>query len=250
MTTDFAGSTALVTGATAGIGRATASLLASRGAHVIITGRNVERGEAAVASIRQAGGSADFLAAGLYGADSAKDLAARALDVASGRIDILVNNAASVPAGSTRRTTEEQFDAAFGINVKVPYFLVGVLAPQMASRGTGAIVNVLSVASEHTALGLGLYGATKAALQLFTKAWAVEYGPKGVRVNGVSPGPTLTEGTEPLGELLTQMAARGPANRVAAAEEIASAIVYLASPEASFIHGSILVVDGGRLAAG
>ena len=96
--------------------------------------------------------------------------------------------------------------------------------------------------------GMGLYGSSKAALVLLTKSWAAEFGPAGVRVNAVSPGPTRTEGTIPMGDALDQLAAAGPAGRAGQPEEIAAAIAFLATDQSSFIHGAVLPVDGGRLA--
>ncbi len=96
--------------------------------------------------------------------------------------------------------------------------------------------------------GMALYGSSKAALELLTKAWSAEFGPRGVRVNAVSPGPTRTEGTAGMGEGLDQLASLAPAGRPASPQEIASAIVYLASDQASFVHGAVLAVDGGRAA--
>jgi len=128
----------------------------------------------------------------------------------------------------------------------VPFVLVGELAPKMAQRRSGAIVNVSSMVSEFGMQGLALYGSSKAALDLLTKAWAGEFGPSGVRVNAVSPGPTRTEGTVAMGEGIDQLAAMAPAGRAASPDEIAAAIAYLASDEASFVHGAILAVDGGR----
>ena len=122
------------------------------------------------------------------------------------------------------------------------------LAPLMAARGKGAIVNLSTMAADYGAPGMSLYGSSKAAINLLTKTWAAEYGPKGVRVNAVSPGPTRTEGTDAMGEGLEQLAAQAPAGRPATAEEIAEAIVFLATDRASFIHGAKLAVDGGRTA--
>ena len=144
--------------------------------------------------------------------------------------------------------TEADFDAVFALNVKAPYFLVAELAPEMAKRGHGAIINVTTMVAEFGAAGMSLYGASKAALVLLTKSWAAEYGPQGVRVNAVSPGPTRTEGTAPMGENLDQLAAAGPAGRPGSPQEIAEAIVFLATDRASFVHGAILPVDGGRIA--
>lgn len=118
----------------------------------------------------------------------------------------------------------------------------------MAERGGGAIVNVSTMVAEFGMAGMGLYGSSKAALELLTKSWAAEFGPRGVRVNAVSPGPTRTPGTAGMGAGLDQLAAGGPAGRPASPEEIADAIVYLATDRASFVHGAVLPVDGGRVA--
>ena len=241
-------STALITGGTSGIGRAAAKKLAQLGIHVIVVGRNAERGEQTVADIRAAGGTADFLASDLRDASSAREVARRAVEVGNGHIDMLINNAGIYPFGPTHDTTEEVFDSVYALNVKVPYFLVAALAPLMAQRGTGAIVNLSTMVAEYGAPGMSLYGSCKAALTLLTKTWAAEYGPSGVRVNAVSPGPTRTEGTEAMGEGLEQLAAQAPAGRPATADEIAEAMVFLATERASFIHGATLAVDGGRTA--
>jgi len=247
MTSTLSGRTALITGSTSGIGRATATALSDQGVHVILTGRDTARGDAAVQQLRAGGAKADFVAADLGDVASARALAAAALDL-GGRVDILVNNAGIFPFGPTDATTEPDFDAVYAVNVKVPYFLVAALAPQMAARGNGAIVNVTTMVADFGMPGMGLYGSTKAALVLLTKAWAAEFGPSGVRVNAVSPGPTRTEGTAGMGDALDQLASGAPAARPGTAEEIAAAITYLASDDASFIHGAILPVDGGRLA--
>jgi NAD(P)-dependent dehydrogenase (short-subunit alcohol dehydrogenase family) len=241
-------STALITGGTSGIGRATARKLAQLGIHVIVVGRNAERGEQTVAAIRAAGGTADFISSDLRDASSARDVARRAVEVGNGHIDILINNAGIYPFGPTHDTTEEVFERVYALNVKVPYFLVAALTPLMAQRGTGAIVNLSTMVAEYGAPGMSLYGSSKAALNLLTKTWAAEYGPSGVRVNAVSPGPTRTEGTDAMGEGLEHLAAQAPAGRPATADEIAEAIVFLATDRASFIHGATLAVDGGRTA--
>jgi len=124
-----------------------------------------------------------------------------------------------------------------------------VLVSGRDAAGRGSVINVLTMVAHFGVAGMALYGSSKAALTLLTKAWAAEFGPSGVRVNAVSPGPTRTEGTEVMGDQLDQLAALAPAGRPAAPEEIASAIAYLASDEASFVHGAVLDVDGGRHAA-
>jgi NAD(P)-dependent dehydrogenase (short-subunit alcohol dehydrogenase family) len=244
VTTDLSATTALVTGATSGIGRATAYRLAALGSHVILSGRDAGRGEEAVAHIRANGGKADFIAADLRDEASARELARAAVRL-GGKVDILVNNAGVYPFASAHDTTAAQFDAVYDLNVRVPFFLVAELAPAMAERGDGAIVNVSTMVAEFGMPGAALYGSSKAAVVLLTKAWAAEYGRAGVRVNAVSPGPTSTEGTAHLGDGL---AAFAPAGRLADAREIADAIVFLAGGSASFIHGAVLPVDGGRIA--
>lgn len=248
MSKDFAGRTALVTGGTSGIGRAVATQLAQRGAHVIVSGRDHARGEQAVRDIRSTGGTADFLAADLAEPGSVRTLAKAAVATGGGHVDVLVNNAGAFPFAPTAQVTETDFDTTFAVNVKAPFYLVAELAPLMAERGGGAIVNVTTMVASFGQAGMPLYGSTKAALQLLTKSWAAEFGPAGVRVNAVSPGPTRTEGTTVMGDALDRLAATTPANRVSTPDEIAAGIVFLASDAASMVHGAVLPVDGGRLA--
>ena len=246
MTTDEL--SALITGGTSGIGRATANKLAQLGIHVLVVGRNRERGDKTVANIRAAGGKADFISSELRDASSAGEVAKRAIELGNGHVDILINNAGIFPFGPTNKTTEEEFDRVYSLNVKAPYFLVAALAPLMAKRRKGAIVNVSTMVADYGVSGMSLYGSSKAAINLLTKSWAAEYGPSGVRVNAVSPGPTRTEGTDAMGEGLEQLAAQAPAGRPATADEIAEAIVFLATDRSSFIYGAKLAVDGGRTA--
>ncbi|MFI1093845.1 SDR family NAD(P)-dependent oxidoreductase [Streptomyces sp. NPDC020917] len=245
---DLAGRVALVTGATSGIGAATAELFAERGAYVLVAGRDAVRGESVVAGIRERGGKADFLAADLADADSAHRLAQQATELGGGAVDILVNSAGVFPFGPTADASARDVDAVYDLNVKVPFHLVARLAPAMAGRGSGAIVNVSTMVAEYGAAGMALYGSSKAALNLLTKAWAAEFGPSGVRVNAVEPGPTRTGGTAAMGEGLDALASQAPAGRPAEAREIAEAIAYLAGDAASFVQGAILPVDGGRTA--
>jgi NAD(P)-dependent dehydrogenase (short-subunit alcohol dehydrogenase family) len=240
--------TALITGGTSGIGRAAANKLVELGIHVIVVGRNAQRGDKTIAEIRAAGGEADFISSDLRDASRAREVARKAIELGNGHVDILINNAGIYPFGPTHEMTEELFESVYSLNVKVPYFLVAELAPLMAKRGKGAIVNLSTMVADYGAPGMSLYGSSKAAINLLTKVWAAEYGPSGVRVNAVSPGPTRTEGTEAMGEALEQLAAQAPAGRPATADEIAEAIVFLATDRASFIHGVTLAVDGGRTA--
>jgi NAD(P)-dependent dehydrogenase (short-subunit alcohol dehydrogenase family) len=246
---DLDGRTALVTGSTSGIGKATAIALAARGAHVLVVGRDEDRAEQVVAEIEGSGGSAAFKLTTLGDLESAQGLVKWATEAGDGRVDILINNAGVALLGPTIAATEADFDETFAVNVKVPFFLVASLAPAMAERGWGSIVNVSTMVASFGQAGMALYGASRAALELLTKAWAAEYGPSGVRVNAIAPGPTRTRMMEAVPEeMVTQLAALAPAGRAAEPEELAAAIVFLATDDASFVHGVTLAVDGGRAA--
>lgn len=248
MTQDFAGRTALVTGGNSGIGRAVAGQLARRGAHVVISGRDIARGSRAVDEIRADGGTADFVQADLADLTSVRSLAKQAIELGGGQVDVLINNAGIFPFGPTASVPESDFDAVYAVNVRAPFYLVAELAPLMAARGSGAIVNVTTVVAYVGMAGMAAYGSSKAAVELLTRAWAAEFGPAGVRVNAVSPGPTRTEGTAVMGENLDNLAGTTPLQRVGAPDEVAEGIVFLASDAASLIHGATLPIDGGRLA--
>jgi NAD(P)-dependent dehydrogenase (short-subunit alcohol dehydrogenase family) len=247
--TDLKGKTALVTGSTSGIGRATAIALAARGARVLVIGRNEQRAEDVVAEIEAGGGSAAYRLTTLSDLESARDLAGWATEAGDGHVDILINNAGVALLGPSSAATEAEFDETFALNVKVPFFLVASLAPAMAERGWGSVVNISTMVASFGQAGMAMYGASRAALELLTKAWAAEYGPSGVRVNAVAPGPTRTALTETIPEeMVSQLAALAPAGRVAQPAELAAAIVFLASDDSSFVHGVTLAVDGGRVA--
>lgn len=184
--------TALVTGSTSNIGQAIAEAFAAEGAHVIVSGRDRERAARVVEGIRAAGGRADFLVADLDGsAGASRDLAERARRSLGGRIDILVNNAGIYPGAVTTATDEETFDRVYAVNVKAPFFLTAAVAPAMAEAGGGSIINLGSwVARLGIPVG-ALYSSTKGAMETLTRAWAAEFGPRGVRVNAISPGVIL-----------------------------------------------------------
>ncbi|MGI8329253.1 SDR family NAD(P)-dependent oxidoreductase [Actinomadura scrupuli] len=241
--------TALVTGATSNIGRAIAVAFAAEGAHVVVTGRSKERGAEVIEEIRAAGGRADFVLADLDGsARASEDLAAEATRVLGGRIDVLVNNAGIYPAPSTAATDEATFDQVYAVNVKAPFFLTAALAPAMAERGSGAIINLGSwIVRLGIPLG-SLYSSTKGAMETLTRAWAAEFGPAGVRVNAISPGVILPSLPEGAGADLAESLMRGtPAGGSGTPDAIGHAAVYLASEESAFVHGTVLDVDGGRV---
>ena len=238
---DLEGLRALVTGATSGIGRAVAWQLAGHGAEVIVHGRDAARGGEVVDAITAEGGKARFVAADLTQPAELDGLAEQA-----GQVDILVNNAGISWFGPTDDLDVPTFDQLFTANVRPAYFLTAALAPQMAARGSGSIINVGSMAGEVGMSGGAAYSATKAALDAMTRSWAAEFSPSGVRVNTVASGPVYTaiqpaEVTEAVGAT-TVMA------RAAQPDEIANVITFLASPRASYITGAVISADGGRAA--
>lgn len=245
MATTLEGSTALVTGATSGIGRAVALQLAELGADVVVHGRSAERGAKVVQDIENAGGKARFVAADLSDADDVRRLAAEA-----GPVDILINNAGVYKFGATADTDDAFFDEHVNLNLRAPYILVQQLVPGMAERGRGVVVNLSTVAAAIPARTAGVYGATKAGIELLTRVWADEFGRSGVRVNAVQAGPVETPGTAATPGLADGFAAYTALGRVAAADEIANAITFLASPAASYVNGAILPATGGQLATG
>ena len=253
MTRRLEGRTALVTGATSNIGRAIARRFAAEGAHVVVSGRDRQRGEAVVEDIAAAGGRADFVTAWLDGSGAAsRQLAAEAAGLLEGHIDILVNNAGIYPGPSTVETDESTFDEVYAVNVKAPFFLTAASAPSMAKRGRGAIINIGSWIAR---LGIprgSLYSSTKGAVETLTRAWAAEFGPAGVRVNAISPGVIRDEGADgdvppEIREAAGTMMLGTPAGRPGTPDAVAHAAVYLASDEAAFVHGTVIDVDGGRV---
>ena len=237
---DLAGQTALVTGATSGIGRAVAVQLAAQGAMVLVHGRNLDRGVQVVEQIELGGGHARFVAADLTTTAGVDSLIEEA-----GSVDILVNNAGSAWFGATTDLTPDSFDALFDSNVRAPYQLVSALVPAMLERGAGNIVSLASMAGIIGLAGGAAYGATKLSLVALTRSWAAEFSPKGVRVNAIAPGPVYTASDPASIKALGDTTLLG---RAAQPEEIASVIGFIVSPKASYVTGAIIPVDGGRTA--
>jgi NAD(P)-dependent dehydrogenase (short-subunit alcohol dehydrogenase family) len=233
---------ALVTGATSGIGRAAAVQLAGQGATVIVHGRDVTRGVAVVAAIENAGGLARFV-----GADLAEPAEVLRLAREAGDVDILVNNAGFAWFGPSAKLPVNILDGLFAANVQAPYLLVSVLAPKMVARGGGVIINLASRAGTVGQPDSAAYGATKAALASLARSWAAEYGPAGIRVNAISPGPVYTNAAKR--ELFDSLAETTVLGRAGEPQEIAEVIGFLASPRASYITGTNIAVDGGNATA-
>jgi NAD(P)-dependent dehydrogenase (short-subunit alcohol dehydrogenase family) len=241
---ELEGKKALVTGGTSGIGREVAKQLAALGAEVVVSGRDTVRGAEAVAEFEAAGGSGRFVAADLadFGA-----IARLAEEV--GEVDVLVNNAGIFDFAPTPDETRENFEAMFDVNVRAPYFLTAALAPKMAGRDGGSIVNVSTMVAELGMPGSSAYAATKAALASLTRTWAGEFAGFGVRANVVTVGPTATGGTSAMSaDELNFVTGLTKLGRTADPKEIAETIVFLASPRASFVTGANVAVDGGATA--
>ena len=243
---NLSGKTALVTGASRGIGRASALALAKAGAQVLVHYNGGEKDATrVVAEIRKAGGKADKVTADLRASDGPHALAERVRAIVGGRLDILVASAGIAKAATIEETTVEDFDALFAVNVRAPYFLVQQLLPVMCK---GSSVVLLSSLAAHASVGtLSAYAATKGAIDTLVKHFASALGERGIRVNAVAPGvvPTDMSGfakTDAGREFTLGIQAL---KRMAQPDDIGAAIVFLASDEARWITGDTLRVDGG-----
>lgn len=244
----FEGATAIVTGGGTGIGRATALALAREGASVVVANRNAENGRETVSAIEATGGKALFVQT-----DVSKDADIRHLvDAAlhrSGRIDVLINNAGILgDFAPAAESTEENWDRVIDTNLKGPWLCMKHVIPHMVKQKGGVIVNVASAATLRTVPGLSIYSASKAGLTALTRVAAAEYARMGLLIKSICVGGVrtpMTEGVMSAPGGYDYMAGQHPVNRIAEPEEIANAIVWLSSGEASFAIGEALHVTGG-----
>jgi len=241
------GKTAVVTGAATGIGRATAELLAARGARVVVAGLQPEPLRGVADCIVAAGGEARAVGADRAHEDAAATVAAAAR-TAFGGADILVNNAAVYPIGPWHEATAAEWDAVFATNVRAYFLLAQALRPQMLARGGGSIVNVGSVTFFWGEVGLLSYVASKGAVVGFTRSLAREAGPEGIRVNAVAPGAFPTAATAihaDQDKLWRDVLEAQSLKRRGEVSDVARAIAFFASADSGFVTGQTLLVDGG-----
>jgi len=245
---------ALITGGASGIGRATAMLFAREGAAVVIADINTEAGQAVEQEIKTAGGKALFVACDVTQARDCQQ-AVEATVTAFGGLDILFNNAGIVRRADVLTTTEEEWDRVMAVNVKSIFLMSKYAIPHMQRRGGGTIINTSSGWGLKGGRNAVSYCASKGAVTNMTRAMAIDHGPQHIRVNAVCPGDTDTpmlrgearQLGQPEQEFMAEAAAR-PLGRYGTPEEIAEAVLFLASDAASYITGAALVVDGGGVA--
>jgi NAD(P)-dependent dehydrogenase (short-subunit alcohol dehydrogenase family) len=244
--TSLGNKTALVTGASRGMGRATALALAAAGARVIVHyGRNADEAKAVVDQIRAAGGRADAIAADLAAADGAHKLAEQVRNLIGGRLDIVVSNAGISKAAAIEDMTVNDFDNLFAVNVRTPYFLVQQLLPVL---GEGSAIVFVSSLAAHAAVGaLSAYASTKGAINTLVKFFASALGPRGIRVNAVAPGvidtdmSSFTKSDEGRATVMGMQSLK----RIGMPADVASVVAFLASDEARWITGDVIAADGG-----
>jgi NAD(P)-dependent dehydrogenase (short-subunit alcohol dehydrogenase family) len=247
----FAGKTAIVTGASSGIGRATALALAHDGASVVAVGRASSALEAVVAEIAHGGGTSIAVLADLTAETTPEEIVQRSVE-RFGAIDIMVNAAGIIAMGTTDQTADELWDRMMALNVRAPFRMMRAAFPHLKER-RGAVVNVSSVNGQRVFPNLAAYNTSKAALDQLTRCAAIDWAPHGVRVNAVNPGVTVTNlhrrsgmNEEAYAAFLARSKETHPLGRPGEASEIASLILFLASEQAGWITGETIAIDGGR----
>lgn len=249
---------AIITGATSGIGKATARLFAEEGARLVITGRRAELGQRVKNELDELGAACIFVEADHSQAEASSRVVERTL-AEFGRIDILFNNAGIVTSGTAETTSDEVWNETFAINVTAVWRMCKLVIPIMKRQGKGVIVNNGSDWSVVAGQDAFPYIASKGAVAMMTKAMALDFARANIRVNAVCPGDTLVErwmekgyfeGSDPvtMEEAIRQSSAYLPMGRFGKPEEIAQAVLFLASDDSSFVTGHLLLVDGGNTA--
>jgi len=245
---DLSGRVAVITGSSKGIGRAAAEIMASLGAKVVVSSRKGDVCEAVAAGIRKAGGEAIVIPCNISRKEEIAGLVKGTLET-WGRIDTLVCNAAVNPYfGPLAGISEEAFDKIMSTNIKSNLWLCNLALPHMVERGSGSLVIVSSTGGLRGVAQLGAYGISKAADMQLTRSLAVEWSPKGVRVNCVAPGLVKTDFARALWEdpeRLKRTVSTAPLRRIGEPNEIGSVIAFLASPASSFMTGTVVIADGG-----
>ncbi|MBN9519903.1 glucose 1-dehydrogenase [bacterium] len=248
----FTNKVVLVTGGTSGIGKATAEAFAAEGAKVVVSGRREPEGNAVVEGIRKAGGEATFVRADVAKEDDVKQLVAATV-AKYGRLDVAFNNAGVEWTGALTDATEADYRRVFDANVWGVLGAMKYEIPELVKAGGGAVVNTSSIAGHVGMAGVSVYIASKHAVEGLTKSAALEFAKQGVRVTAVAPAAIVTDMVDRFvgGEHSDQgkgLAAMHPVGRMGRAEEVAAAVLYLASDAAKFVTGVSLPVDGGWLA--
>ncbi|MDE2253113.1 MAG: 3-oxoacyl-ACP reductase FabG [Betaproteobacteria bacterium] len=236
---------ALITGAAQGIGLATAQKFGTEGAVVVICDRDAASVQSAVAQVQAGGGSAWGQACDVT--DRAQvDALVAAIHTRYGRLDVLVNNAGITRDARLVKMTIDQFDAVLDVNLRAAFHCAQAVAPGMIERGRGVILNASSVSGIYGNFGQTNYAASKAGIIAFTKTWARELGPKGIRVNAVAPGLVRTPMLDTIpAEVMEMMNEHVPLRRLGEPEELANVYAFLASDEASYVNGAVIEVAGG-----
>jgi meso-butanediol dehydrogenase / (S,S)-butanediol dehydrogenase / diacetyl reductase len=247
---------ALITGATSGIGQATAKLFAQEGAKVMIAARREDKGHEVVESIRASGGTAEFVRCDVKSPEDCQHVFDETLHT-FGQIDILFNNAGIVPSGTVPETSLETWSDVLATNVSGTFYMSRVVLPHMIARGKGVVINCGSDWSVVGGQYAAAYIASKGAVALLTKAMALDHARQGIRVNAICPGDTYVErwdgklnSEQSKDEYLAALGKGFPLGRVAQAEEIARGVLFLASDDSSYMTGQLLVMDGGNTAGG
>ena len=245
----LAGQTALITGATRGIGLAIARCLAMAGARVLVSSESPADCYRVAAELRSEGLQADALPADMSRRDQVMDLAERVERAGGARI-LLCNAGVSLHTGPLHRASDDDWDRTMTINLRSAHWLTSALAPRMADQGGGSIILMASLSALRGNRSIGLYGMSKAALAQLARNLAVEWGPENIRANAIAPGLIDTDLAKPFHDdpdLLARRMAMTPLRRMGSVQEVAAVALLLASPGGAFITGQTLVVDGGTL---